>query len=97
MSKCNWSKNYILALKKASRLLSTTCKYKSRHGAGLAGTKIAQELDAKVYMIRCFVDDDLPLQKRSTDCKKEVFSKIELPKIFSSKFELFGYSIARIS
>ena len=68
-------KNYILALKRASHLLH--CIIKTHHGAGLAGTKIAQQLDAKGYMIRYFVDDDI-YSKENLRWLNKVFPKMEL-------------------
>lgn len=65
------------------------------YGAGAAGTKIAQELASAGYRIKCFVDDNETLQKRSIDSKK-VLSKAELTKLLlSSRFDLLVIALPR--
>lgn len=65
------------------------------YGAGAAGTKIAQELASTGYVIKCFVDDDETLQKRSIDGKK-VISKTELRRLLlSRKFALLVIALPR--
>ncbi|AVC43796.1 dTDP-glucose 4,6-dehydratase [Francisella tularensis subsp. novicida] len=65
------------------------------YGAGAAGAKIAQELASAGYRIKCFVDDNETLQKRSIDSKK-VLSKAELTKLLlSSRFDLLVIALPR--
>ena len=65
------------------------------YGAGAAGTKIAQELASAGYRIKCFVDDDETLQKRSIDGKK-VISKAELRRLLlSRKFAILVIALPR--
>ncbi|APC91087.1 UDP-N-acetylglucosamine 4,6-dehydratase [Francisella sp. MA067296] len=65
------------------------------YGAGAAGTKIAQELASAGYRIKCFVDDDEILQRRSIDGKK-VLSNAELRKLLlSTRFDLLVIALPR--
>ncbi|MBK2356972.1 polysaccharide biosynthesis protein [Francisella hispaniensis] len=65
------------------------------YGAGAAGAKIAQELASAGYRIKCFVDDDETLQKRSIDGKK-VISKAGLRRLLlSRKFALLVIALPR--
>ncbi|MFV9924252.1 MAG: polysaccharide biosynthesis protein [Francisella endosymbiont of Hyalomma scupense] len=78
-----------------NRRLTNKSKTAVIYGAGAAGTKIAQELASVGYRIKCFVDDDKTLQKRSIDGKR-ILSSAQLKKmLLSSRFDLLVIALPK--
>ncbi|MFV9930774.1 MAG: polysaccharide biosynthesis protein [Francisella endosymbiont of Hyalomma asiaticum] len=78
-----------------NRRLTNKSKTAVIYGAGVAGTKIAQELASVGYRIKCFVDDDKTLQKRSIDGKR-ILSSAQLKKmLISSRFDLLVIALPK--
>ena len=78
-----------------NRRLTNKSKTAVIYSAGAAGTKIAQELASVGYRIKCFVDDDETLQKRSIDGKR-ILSSTQLKKMLvSSRFDLLVIALPK--
>ena len=66
------------------------------YGAGVAGTKIAQEFYETNYSVKYFVDDNVALQKRSIDGKR-ILSRLQMQqRILSEKIDLLVIALPSI-